>query len=395
MILMREPVDADRTGILSAGLSQMRASTEVIGLTGVWKNRYLLPGVLVAVLLSGLALAIPPRNPPSSDTDQYVSMLEGRFDLANAPQRYRVVVPFLARLLPLPPLSALRLITVVSLLLAYLVCFAECSLLNIGAAATSISVVAMFCSRPILFNYFNPFLTDGLGLLVLFVLSVLFLCDRFAPFAALLILGVFVRESAMFVLPAWVLTARWRKALLLGLLATALFLAPRIAFPSHINYATYVSFGLRSKLNLRWALPCAKEVLLSWQGMWLLAGYGLLHSPRRIRLLAAALAVGSFASFLVTTGEWERMLMVMAPVVAAMAAVAIERALKVNRWTVVFFVATLPAQFLFGNPYVLQSVALQNYRILLVLTLTLSVIASTLVLGAATGTRKQKMENRK
>ncbi len=370
--------------MLNTAQRQMYGRPEVFESTTIPKKTYLVAGVLVAVLLSGLALTIAPRNTPTIDTAHYVNMLEGRFDLAPAPCRYRVVVPFLAHLLPLSPLSALRFITWASLLLAYLLCYAESSLLNIGLAATSISVAAMFCSRPNLFNYFNPFLTDGLGLLVLFLLSALFLSDRFGVFAAILIVGVFVRESAMFVLPAWMPTARWRKALLLGLLATALFLAPRIASPSHFHYGMYVSDGLQSKLSLGWLLPFGKALVLSWQGMWLLAAYGLLHSPRRVRLLAAALATGCLASSLViTAGDWERMLGVLAPVLVVSAGVAIEDAMKVSRPAVVLFVATIPLQFFFGNPYVLQSLASQHYRILLILTVTLSTIASTLVLWEA------------
>jgi hypothetical protein len=361
----------------------MSGRPEILEPTAVRKRRYLLAGALVAVLLSGLALNIAPRDAPTIDTIQYINMLKGRFDLAGSPQVYRVGVPFLARLLPLSPLSAFRLITVTSLFLAYWLCFVECSMLNIGLAATTLSVLAVFCSRPILFNYQNPFITDGLALLVLFVLSVLFLADRFAAFAAVLMVGMFVKESAPFVLPAWLLTPRWRKALLLALLAAGAFLAPRLAFPSHGNYGSYVSLGLRSKLSLAWLFPFAKEVVLSWGGLWLLAGYGLLHSPRRVRLLAAALALGFFASFLVTEGEWERMLMIMAPVLVVFSAIAIEHATKASRWTVVVFVSTLPAQYLFGNPYVLHSMVLQNYRTLLVLMFTLSVITSSLVLRGA------------
>lgn len=365
------------------GQAQVCETSEAFAIATIRGKKCAFAAIMIALLLSGLALAIAPRNTPTIDTVHYVNMVQGRFDLALAPYRYRVVVPFLAHLLPLSPLSALRFITFASLLLAYVVCFAECSLLNIGFASATISVVAMFCSRPNLYNYFNPFLADGLGLLILFLLSVLFLSDQLGVFATLLVVGVFVRESAIFVLPAWGLTARWRRALLLGLLVTGLFLAPRIAFPSHYHYGMFLADGLR-KLSLRSLLPFAKGLALSWQGMWLLAGYGLVHSPRRVGLLAAALGMGGFASCLVMGENYERMLSVLAPVLVPSAAVAIDHAMKVNRWTVALFVATVPAQFLFGNPYVLQSLAPQNYRMLLTLMVTLSVIGSIIVLGGAT-----------
>jgi hypothetical protein len=365
------------------GQAQDCETSEAFRFTRITKKKYVLAAIMGAVLLSGLALAVAPRKIPSIDTVGYVYMVEGRLDLAAVPQRYRVVVPFLAHLLPLPPLSALRLITWASLLLVYLTCFAECSLLNIGVASATISVLAMFCSRPNLCNYFNPFLTDGPGLLILFVLSVLFLSDRFGAFAALLVVGVFVRESAVFVLPAWGLTARWRRALFLGLLVTGLFMAPRIAFPSHHHYGMFLADGLRSKLSLQWLLPFAMALVLSWQGIWLLAGYGLLHSSRRFRLLAAAFGLGCFASILQASCDWERMLAILAPVLVPSAAVAIEHAMRVNRWAVALFVATLPLQFLFGNNYVLQSLAPQYHRMLLTLMVTLSVVASALVVWEA------------
>jgi hypothetical protein len=125
-------------------------------------------------------------------------------------------------------------------------------MLGIEFRASVLAVVAVFCSRPNLFNYYNPYLTDAVGMLVLFLLSMCFLSDRLGVFAALLALGVFIRESAFFVLPAWLLTPKRWKAVLVGMAAGGVFLALRMAFPSSFGYASYLLSGVAGKLSLHW-----------------------------------------------------------------------------------------------------------------------------------------------
>ena len=148
------------------------------------------------------SVVIPPRTTQTPDTQNYVAMVEGKYSEAVSPFRYRVFVPALARVLPLQPLPAMRLITVLSLFGIYSVAMLLCFRAGAGFQPTLIAVSAYFVSRPNMYNYYDPYLTDGLGLLALFLLSLYFLDSRPKCFAAVLAVGVLARESALFVFPA-------------------------------------------------------------------------------------------------------------------------------------------------------------------------------------------------
>jgi hypothetical protein len=235
-----------------------------------------------------------------------------------------------------------------------------------------LAVVALFCSRPILYNYYNPFLTDGLGMLVLFLLSMCFIADKLGAFAAVVAIGVFVRESAFFVFPAWLLTPKLWKAVAVCAITMGLFLAPRIIFPSSFGYGSYLFSGVAGKFSIHWLVVFAKGLILSWYALWIPFAFGLWRFPRRIQLLIGSLVLGALASCVVAT-DLQRMLSVLSPVIVPVAALVIERA---RRAAVLFFIGTLPLQFAFGTPYVLQQLSPISYRTLLVVTVVISAAAS-------------------
>jgi hypothetical protein len=334
---------------------------------------------LLALTLSLFALTVTPVTTLTSDTHSYIQMMHGNYGRVPTPFRYRVVVPIVAGWLPLRPEIALRTITWVSLLVVYVLAVLECSILGIGFRASALAVVALFCSRPNLLNYYNPYLTDGMGMLILFLLSLCFITGRLADFAGLVGLGVFVRESAFFVLPAWLLTPKRWKAVLVGTVTLGLFLAPRIAFPSSLSYASYLFSGIAGKFSIHWLDGFAKGLILSWYALWVPFAFGIWQLPRRIHLLAGSLGLGALASCLVIqAGDYERMLSVLSPVFVPVVALVIEKA---RTTAVFFFVGTLPLQFAFGGPYVLQQLPRTSYHALLGVTVMLSVAASTCLIA--------------
>lgn len=343
------------------------------------KSSRILLSLLLALTLSLLALSIAPQAKFTPDTQNYVRMIHGDYAQAITPFRYRVVVPIMAGRLPLRPEAALRAITWASLLLVYVLAVLECSMLGIGFRASALAVVALFCSRPNLLNYYNPYLTDGVGMLVLFVLSMSFIAGRLGAFSAVVVVGLFVRESAFFVLPAWLLTPKRWKAVAVGTIATGLFLAPRIVFPSSFGYGSYLFSGVAGKFNVMWLGGFAKGSILSWYSLWIPFAFGIRRLSRRVHLLAVSLVLGALASCLVIqAGDYERMLSVLSPVFVPAVASVIEKAKK---RAVFLFICTLPLQYTFGTPYVLQELSSSSYRALLVITIVCSVAASALLVA--------------
>jgi hypothetical protein len=223
-----------------------------------------------------------------------------------------------------------------------------------------------------------------MGLAVLFFLSWCFLVDLYWPFVAAAVFGIFVRESALFVVPAWLFSPKWRKGIWIFLLCTTLFVLPRLFFPSSAAYDKYVWQGIQNAMGTRPTelARAVKGALLSWHCVWLVGFCGLLRLPRRVQVLAGLLLLGATAS-VVLGCESERMLSILAPVMVVGVAKALGRAWAKNKAMVVSFLCTLPLQFLLANRYVLPSLPLRIYQVVLVATLALSALCAAGVVWMA------------
>ena len=195
-------------------------------------------------------------------------------------------------------------------------------------------------------------------MLILFALTITFMTDKGLPFSAIVCLGVWNRESALFLAPVWLLTRQWKRGIALAAIAMAAFLLPRIVTPSAYNYASYIHDGYKQSVQGYSLSAIVSGVILSWQGMWLLIISSFITIPRRLKIVALALATGAMASCFVITshdyGDYERMFSILAPVIVPCTAFVIERALHQSRF-IVFLIASLCVlTFLFGNAYVFQ-----------------------------------------
>ncbi len=121
----------------------------------------------------------------------YVRMIEG----APVPMPYasRVLVPTVARVLPATPATALHVLTDVSLAIWWLLAFAICRSLRVSSLASSIALIAVALSPPLLYQHHNPYLTDGAALAVLAGLILAVLRRRWHAALALFVVLVLVR----------------------------------------------------------------------------------------------------------------------------------------------------------------------------------------------------------
>ena len=148
---------------------------------------------------------MPPNAPIAGDALRYVTMTEGGPSSTIAPFRYRVVVPFLARLLPLPPPRALLVITVVSLLAFYVVTMRTSIALGASAPFAFVGLAALFFAFWHQYNFHNPYLTDGFQLAMLALMLHGLATDRFAEFTVASMFAVGARETSIVLVPAWLL----------------------------------------------------------------------------------------------------------------------------------------------------------------------------------------------
>lgn len=294
-------------------------------------------------------------NLAGGDAAEYLAMVEGGPGDALPPFRYRVLVPFLAKVLPLPADQALRAISYASLFLAYLLLMATGLRLGLPPAAAVAGLLAVFASSLHLYNYFNPFLADAFQVAALSGMLYALVARSFPAFAVCAVLGVLARETTIYLVPVWLLVDR-RQGTVLFLVTLVLLAMPRVllgTLPGSSLAGSFQEHGL-PRLARPWNLGWS--YFWTWQLLWILALAGILLAPRAhfVSLAAAfvALSLGAGISTLVAS-DVGRMFTVLTPVLALASAVVFAELVQARRtgWALLLLGVQV-AQGLVGMPNV-------------------------------------------
>jgi hypothetical protein len=233
---------------------------------------------------------------PSFDSVRYFMMANGDFSASvMVPYRFRIFIPLLARLLPLPHEMSFAVITYASLFLVYLIAQIICQRLRINWVASVLGLFVVFTTYANLYNYYNPYLTDGFALFVLFIMILSFYDRSFAVFSIASVVGILTREQTLFLTPLWFFTREWRRSVLilivtvgaLSIVRTALALPGADAgfFTQIINppgdYGIYPITHFPAFML---------QVCESWGFIWLLAFVGMILIPKKQFLVLVAIS---------------------------------------------------------------------------------------------------------
>jgi hypothetical protein len=338
-----------------------------------------LVAIVIATIATLFAVAVlSPRQSLTPDNVAYVAMASGK--PAQAPFCFRMLVPFVAGLLPLPPLAALRFITCMCMAGVYVCGLYLCNLEGVNKIASLSALLLFYCSRPHLFNYYNPYLTDAAGWLIIFILCILFVKGLYPYFIAVATVGALVRESALFPCAAWLLNQRTRRLVAFLLIPAITFLLPRLLIHTQQGYADYLVSETSAHTHFS-----AKQVVygfvMSWGGLWILAGYGIVRCSKDLKAIAAALACGAIAGCIViTAGDYERMLGVLAPVVLIACSKTLQAARRVSPLWFGVMLCCAPLQFLFGSPHVFLADG-RAYQVGLILSTALTAFVAVILVA--------------
>ncbi|MBI3491966.1 MAG: hypothetical protein HY047_09325 [Acidobacteria bacterium] len=153
-----------------------------------------------------------------SDSDVYLSMVAHRemrttppapddppwqLSKIRLPFRYRLLVPWLASLLPFGPVFSLALVNWTSLAGAYVFLLLTCRRLGLSFLVSACGLAIAFTFVSHLPIYSEPWLTDGFILLVVSGMTYAFAIDTFWVFAGWGLVGLFAREVPAVLLPIW------------------------------------------------------------------------------------------------------------------------------------------------------------------------------------------------
>lgn len=306
------------------------------------------------LVLAGHLFTGQPVQHLGYDAAAYVAMVEGRGADAPSPFKFRLLVPLLARALPLPPAEALQAITYLSLFGAYLLILNAAAVVGLSVTASAFGLLSVWGSTWHLYHFYNPYLTDGAGLVALSAMVVAVLNGGFPLFAVAAIAGVLVRESTLVLVPAWLVTRQVARTVALLVVAGIAVWLPRYWLASDGDLTTALTnTGSLPRLA---SLVLARQLYAIWGFVWLLALAGFCYVPQAYRpkvfALFAALLAGSIIASAVAT-DTGRMFAFLAPVMAVGCAQLYEVLEGTSRPLAWLLVAVIAAQCVVNAPAVM------------------------------------------
>lgn len=304
------------------------------------------------VLAGHLVAALPVRH-LGYDATAYVAMAEGHGAQVQEPFKFRVLVPWLASWLPLDAPDALRAITYVSLFGAYLLSIHAGTLVGLSIAASAFGLLSVWGSTWHLYYFYNPYMTDGAGLLALSAMVTAMLNGDFALFAIAAIAGVLARESTLALVPAWLVTKQVGRTLSLITVVVLAAWLPRYLLATEglsiipVNPTEIPQVG---------ALVWVRQLYAIWGFVWLIGigGFAYLpstHAPK-VAAMFAAIFLGAAAASTVAT-DTGRMFSFLAPVLAIGCGQLYDVLARTNRKLAWALVAMIAMQAVFNAPAVM------------------------------------------
>jgi hypothetical protein len=229
-------------------------------------------------------------------------MIRGNLDVVPAPFKFRVLVPYLASLLPLAPEQSLRVISYASFFLTYLVLLLACRRLGLNLWASAAGLMLAFAPPWHLVGYHNPFLVDGFGLAMVSIMCYALMHDSFRGFLLAAIFGALAREQVALFACLWVLKDV-RKGLVAAGAVAIVVLLPHIelsnAGAAAVAYHPPVAAIVKSRLSQMGSF--LSELYRAGELAWLVLPAGLVLVPLRKVPLLAALAIISGGTALLTS----------------------------------------------------------------------------------------------
>jgi hypothetical protein len=304
------------------------------------------------LVLAGHLFAAPPVRHLGYDATAYVAMAEGHGARVPAPFKFRVLVPLLAGWLPLAAPDALQAITYTCLFGAYLFMLRAGTAAGLSPAGSAFGVLAVWGSTWHLYHYYNPYMTDGAGLLALGAMVSALLTDTLALFAVAAIAGVLVRESTLALVPAWIATKQAGRTLsLLAAAGLAAWLPRYLMAAEGPSILPFNPAAIPEQGVLVWI----RQLYAIWGLVWLVGAGGLVYLPAahatKVVAAFAAISVGAAAASVSAT-DTGRMFAFLAPVLAIGCGQFYDVLARTNRTLARGLVAIMVVQGVFNAPAV-------------------------------------------
>jgi len=280
----------------------------------------------IAILFDLLGFwTVPPRINYSSNSAFYIEMAQHGTRSVRPPFRYRALVPFVARQLPLPADQAFVAISNVSLIGCVFVAMLISKRVGLSIPACIFGATALFFSRAFIYNYVNPYMTDAVALLAIFAMVYVYLGAQEIAFGTAAVIGILAHEITVFLVPAVLFSRRWRRGVAASIIPTLVLLLTRFWLGTGYAGSLKKEFLLVS-VHISHPLDWVRAVALTWYMLWPLIVLGIAMLPRKRfpLLVCTGLLTGGAVLLSLFVLDTERTYSILAPVVAVGAATVFE-----------------------------------------------------------------------
>lgn len=301
---------------------------------------------LAAALLCAVVQALMHHETqPRGDDLIYEKMAEHPFATHTFPFAYRLGVPTLVHVLPFGHRTSFLLLAIVCAGGAAGVLYSLMTTLA-TSRSTAVALALLFVLSPGILIVFlrNGRNTDAATVLIMAAAALFTVREQLVPLALTLLVGAFVRESCMFMIPfAYAVWATrpldlgaLRRLALVAAPALAVYVVVRLAVPTTgrtlvVGYANdgFVHERLHVlRVGLDGALTQLRRIFLEFGPLWLLAPFAL----GGMRYARRGLVLVLLCAFSLTYAlDWGRVLLLAAPVVYPAAGWALTRH---GRWRI-------------------------------------------------------------
>ncbi|HYV15535.1 MAG TPA: hypothetical protein VE972_05915 [Conexibacter sp.] len=280
---------------------------------------------------------------PHGDDLIYERMADDPFGVHTFPFGYRIGVPLVVHALPFAHRTSFVLLGLLCLGAAAGFLYALMRALELPAGASAVACVAFaLCPGALVALLRNGRSVDPATLLVMCAAALFIVRRQPVALAVTLLLGAFVRESTLFMIPfayavwadRWLDRAALARVCLVAAPAVAAYLALRLAIPT-VGRAQVVGYNesflsgrvtvVRTALR-DWRVEL-RRVFLTFGPLWLIAPFALrrmTYAQRGLVLVACCVASLTYAL------DWERVLLLAAPVVYPAAGFVLGRAQRLR-----------------------------------------------------------------
>ncbi len=214
------------------------------------------------------------------DSNYYMDMVEKNYSKVPPPFRYRILVPALASILPLESVSALKIITYVSLFCLYICLFWIGRIWNLSLSALCIGIGMYYSSLWQLYQFHNPYLPSSFSICMMALMIIFGIKKRFIPYMIALVVGILSHESTLFLAPLWFLTQDRKKGAWAVIAGISTYAVTHIALSSG-DYSKYLIESTKISAVNQNLKDIAMNLFGAWSFLWLLGILGILVAPKK------------------------------------------------------------------------------------------------------------------